>query len=375
MLRRRLSRRLSTAGLPEVASAARFAARFEAALKTAPSAADLAILQQQPDNVRLVLRSALSTTHLHTQSRIAAYEGDGFYTIGPCGEELLAALALALRPTDPAALHYRHVGMMVARRLQRGAAMEAVLLDRARAHTISVSDPVTGGVHCSLGDDPRFDFLVTSTLASQGPQVRVKVRASASVSFSVRVRNPHLNPSPNVKPKPKPNPNPNPNANPNPNPDPHLTGGGARACDRAPAPRGGGGAARVSGVAARRHLVRLVRRRQHQQLGVARGGQRGRADGAPPPRVPHALLRLGQRPEHLLQDARLGRRVGGAATGHATLPRRRDLATTAAARLERGVRVRAQLAPARHAPRAQPAASLRPRGDGSAARVPRRGIT
>lgn len=170
MLRRRLSRRLSTAGLPEVASAARFAARFEAALKTAPSAADLATLQQQPDNVRLVLRAALSTTHLHTQSRIAAYEGDGFYTIGPCGEELLAALALALRPTDPAALHYRHVGMMVARRLQRGAAMEAMLLDRARAHTISVSDPVTGGVHCSLGDDPRFDFLVTSTLASQGPQ-------------------------------------------------------------------------------------------------------------------------------------------------------------------------------------------------------------
>ena len=154
MLRRRLlSRRLSTAALPEVASAARFAARFEAALKTAPSAADLATLQQQPDNVRLVLRSALSTTHLHTQSRIAAYEGEGFYTIGPCGEELLASLALALRPTDPAALHYRHVGMMVARRLQRGAALEEVLLDRARAHTISVNDPVTGGVHCSLGGD------------------------------------------------------------------------------------------------------------------------------------------------------------------------------------------------------------------------------
>ena len=104
MLRRRLSRRLSTAGLPEVASAARFAARFEAALKTVPSAADLATLQQQPDNVRLVLRAALSTTHLHTQSRIAAYEGDGFYTIGPCGEELLAAVGLVLRGDDSVAL-------------------------------------------------------------------------------------------------------------------------------------------------------------------------------------------------------------------------------------------------------------------------------
>ena len=49
MLRGRLlSRRLSTAALPEVASAARFAARLDAALKSAPSAADLRTLQQQP---------------------------------------------------------------------------------------------------------------------------------------------------------------------------------------------------------------------------------------------------------------------------------------------------------------------------------------
>ena len=157
--------------LPEVASAARFASRVDAALAApAPAAADLATLAHDPERVRLVLRAAMATTHLHTQSRIAAYEGEGYYTIGPCGEELLASVALALRPTDPAALHYRHVGTLVARQLQRGATLERVLLDRARGHTISVNDPVTGGVHCSLGDDPQFDFLVTSTLASQGPQ-------------------------------------------------------------------------------------------------------------------------------------------------------------------------------------------------------------
>ena len=120
----------------------------------------------------------MATTHLHTQSRIAAYEGEGFYTIGPCGEELLASLALALRPTDPAALHYRHVGTLVARQLQRGAALEQVMLDRARGHCTSLHDPVTGGVHCSLGDDPRFDFLVTSTLASQGPQAAAQQAAT-----------------------------------------------------------------------------------------------------------------------------------------------------------------------------------------------------
>ena len=49
MLRGRLlSRRLSTAALSEVASAARFAARLDAALKSAPSAADLRTLQQRP---------------------------------------------------------------------------------------------------------------------------------------------------------------------------------------------------------------------------------------------------------------------------------------------------------------------------------------
>ena len=45
---------------------------------------------------------------------------------------------------------------------------QKVLLDRARGHTVSTLDPVGGGVHCSLGGGP-YDFVVTSTLASQGP--------------------------------------------------------------------------------------------------------------------------------------------------------------------------------------------------------------
>ena len=43
-----------------------------------------------------------------------------------------------------------------------------MLLDRARGHVVSALDPVGGGVHCSLGGD-ELDFIVTSTLASQGP--------------------------------------------------------------------------------------------------------------------------------------------------------------------------------------------------------------
>jgi len=128
------------------------------------------VLQRDPPAVLLALRAAMATTHLHTQSRIAAYEGEGFYTIGPCGEELMSAVGLALAPTDPVALHYRHLGALLARQLQRGHAMGDILLDRARGYTTSTLDPVTGGAHCSLGADPSHDFLVTSTLASQGPQ-------------------------------------------------------------------------------------------------------------------------------------------------------------------------------------------------------------
>ena len=148
-LRRRFSTATTVAQLPEVVSSASFKDRLAAAIDTtAPAAADVATLQAAP--TALVLRAAMATTHLHTQSRIAAFEGYGFYTIGPCGEELLAALALNLQPTDPMALHYRHLGALVARQLQRGGEIDAVLLDRARGYVTAASDPVTGGAHCSL---------------------------------------------------------------------------------------------------------------------------------------------------------------------------------------------------------------------------------
>ena len=165
---RLLARRLSTvtrvADLAEVIDSATFPARVDAAIASRPAPTDAS------NGVRTALTAAMATTHLHTQSRIASFEGGGYYTIGPCGEELLAAVGLALRPTDPMALHYRHLGALVARQLQRGLPLDAVLLDRARGYVTSAADPVTGGVHCSLGADPRSDFLVTSTLASQGPQ-------------------------------------------------------------------------------------------------------------------------------------------------------------------------------------------------------------
>lgn len=110
----------------------------------------------------LALDAAMATFSLHVHARIASLVGKGFYTIGPCGEELLSASAFALEEEDTSALHYRHTGISIARQLLKKP-MDDVLLARARGYAVSKHDPVTGGVHCSIGGGPN-EFLVTSTL-------------------------------------------------------------------------------------------------------------------------------------------------------------------------------------------------------------------
>lgn len=92
----------------------------------------------------------------------------GFYTIGPCGEELLGGIALHLRSTDSSALHYRHVATSLTRQLVGGKTVLEIALSRARGYVCSSLDPVTGGKHCAIGGSA-YDFIVTSTLASQAP--------------------------------------------------------------------------------------------------------------------------------------------------------------------------------------------------------------
>jgi 2-oxoisovalerate dehydrogenase E1 component len=120
------------------------------------------------DECLSALRAGFMTMALHTQSRVASALGHGFYTIGPCGEELLAGIGRLLRPTDAVALHYRHLAISIERSRAGGKSDADILLDRARGYTVSALDPVAGGVHCALGDT-KHDYLVTSTLASQAP--------------------------------------------------------------------------------------------------------------------------------------------------------------------------------------------------------------
>ena len=54
-----------------------------------------------------IFRAACTSRALDRTSRAMQRVGQGFYTIGSSGHEGMAAVALALRPTDMAFLHYR----------------------------------------------------------------------------------------------------------------------------------------------------------------------------------------------------------------------------------------------------------------------------
>lgn len=91
----------------------------------------------------------------------------GFYTIGSAGHESNALVALALRPTDPALLHYRSGGFYLARAGQAGHdGVRDVLLGMAAA----VEEPIAGGRHKVFGHRDLAIVPQTSTIASHLPR-------------------------------------------------------------------------------------------------------------------------------------------------------------------------------------------------------------
>ena len=91
----------------------------------------------------------------------------GFYTIGSAGHESNALVALALRPTDPALLHYRSGGFYLARAAQAGRdGVWDVLLGMAAA----VEEPMAGGRHKVFGHHDLAVIPQTSTIASHLPR-------------------------------------------------------------------------------------------------------------------------------------------------------------------------------------------------------------
>jgi 2-oxoisovalerate dehydrogenase E1 component len=112
--------------------------------------------------------SQLGSRHLDLAARRLRAGGIGYYTIGSAGHESNAAVAAAVRPTDPALLHYRSGGFYLQRATQVPGSrpMHDVLLGVVAA----TDEPIAGGRHKVFGHHALAVIPQTSTIASHLPR-------------------------------------------------------------------------------------------------------------------------------------------------------------------------------------------------------------
>ena len=125
--------------------------------------------------------------HLDLAARYLRAEGHGFYTIGSAGHEADAAVGAALRPTDPALVHYRSGAFYLARAAQVPGSqpLRDVLLG-----LIGASDePIAGGRHKVFGNHRLAVIPQTSTIASHLPRA-VGIAFSIGRAAKLGVRSP-----------------------------------------------------------------------------------------------------------------------------------------------------------------------------------------
>ena len=118
----------------------------------------------------------LGSRHLDLAARWLRSQGRGYYTIGSSGHEGNAAVAAALRPTDPALLHYRSGAFFLA----RAALVDGrePLRDVLLGLVASTDEPIAGGRHKVFGRHDLHIIPQTSTIASHLPR-------AVGVAFSI----------------------------------------------------------------------------------------------------------------------------------------------------------------------------------------------
>ena len=106
--------------------------------------------------------------HLDLAARHLRASGHGFYTIASAGHEGNAAVAAALRSTDPALLHYRSGAFYLARAAQ--VAGTEPLRDVLLGLVAAADEPIAGGRHKVFGHAGLAVIPQTSTIASHLPR-------------------------------------------------------------------------------------------------------------------------------------------------------------------------------------------------------------
>jgi 2-oxoisovalerate dehydrogenase E1 component len=115
-----------------------------------------------------LLDAQMGSRLLDIEARRLRATGRGYYTIGSAGHEANAAVAAALRPTDPALLHYRSGAFYLARATQVPGSTP--LRDVLLGLVASVEDPIAGGRHKVFGRHELAVIPQTSTIASHLPR-------------------------------------------------------------------------------------------------------------------------------------------------------------------------------------------------------------
>ena len=112
-------------------------------------------------------QAQVESRHCDFAARWLQREGRSFYTIGSAGHESNAVVALALRASDPALLHYRSGAFYLARAAQAGRdGVPDVLL----GVTAAADEPIAGGRHKVFGNHALAVIPQTSTIASHLPR-------------------------------------------------------------------------------------------------------------------------------------------------------------------------------------------------------------
>jgi 2-oxoisovalerate dehydrogenase E1 component len=121
-----------------------------------------------PDLLRDVFAAQVGSRHLDLEARRLGAAGSGFYSIGSSGHESNAAVAAALRPTDPALLHYRSGAFYVLRAGQ--VAGQHPLRDVLMGVVAAAEEPIAGGRHKVFGSLALSVVPQTSTIGSHLPR-------------------------------------------------------------------------------------------------------------------------------------------------------------------------------------------------------------
>jgi 2-oxoisovalerate dehydrogenase E1 component len=117
---------------------------------------------------RRLFDAQLASRHLDLAARWLRSFDEGYYTIGSAGHEGNAAVAAALRPSDPALLHYRSGGFYCARAAQVPGS--DAIRDVLRGLVASANEPIAGGRHKVFGNPDLHVIPTTSTVASHLPR-------------------------------------------------------------------------------------------------------------------------------------------------------------------------------------------------------------